>query len=117
MSNHALPLPCARQLSKSIAVQRVSKQPNYELDPWSCDGQVVKPGTNGGVSLLGTAAGLVGGLLIGCCFWLFEALTARSPRLTALGWHAVVVGAAAGAFGNLVDSVLGATLQCVASSR
>jgi uncharacterized membrane protein len=81
-----------------------------------CGIKVVKSGTNGGVSALGTAAGLAGGLLIGCCFWMFETLTARTPQLTVLGWHAVVVGVAAGAFGNLVDSVLGATLQCVRTS-
>ena len=63
------------------------------------------------MSALGTAAGLAGGVLIGCCYWLFETWVARLPHVTALGWHAVVIGAAAGILGNLLDSVLGATLQ------
>jgi len=77
------------------------------------DMQVVKPGTNGGVSALGTAAGLAGGVLIGCCYCVFETWVAGVPHVTALGCRAVAIGAAAGMLGNLVDSVLGATLQYV----
>ncbi len=76
-----------------------------------CNLQVVKPGTNGGVSALGTAAGLAGGVLIGCCYCVFETWVAGVPHVTALGCRAVAVGAAAGMLGNLVDSVLGAMLQ------
>ena len=77
----------------------------------TCNLQVVKPGTNGGVSPLGTAAGLAGGVLIGCCYWLFETWVAGRPHISALGWRALPIGAAAGMLGNLMDSVLGATLQ------
>ena len=77
----------------------------------SSNPQVVKPGTNGGVSALGTAAGLAGGVLIGCCYCFFETWVAGVPHVLALGWRAMVIGAAAGMLGNFVDSVLGATLQ------
>ena len=75
--------------------------------------QVVEPGTNGGVTLLGSAAGLLGGLLIGATFWAVEALEGSSGGVNAaLGWRAVLLGIAAGGVGNLIDSLLGATLQC-----
>lgn len=61
----------------------------------------VPPGTSGGVTLLGTGAALAGASVV--------AATARS-----LGWPvAALAGGVAGGFlGCLLDSVLGATLQC-----
>ncbi|KAG0378545.1 Transmembrane protein 19 [Mortierella sp. AD032] len=91
----------------------------------------VPPGTNGGVSPLGLAASLGGGLLIGIAaaasVVIQSAVEARiswssdnglsgldvftgsldAKFLTAL----VVAGAGAGLFGSLLDSILGATVQ------
>ena len=73
------------------------------------------PGTNGGVSPLGTVASALGGLAIGFVAYAYgprgvgneatDALSAgESPGL-------IIVGLAAGIFGSLLDSFLGATLQ------
>ncbi|MCB8984820.1 MAG: DUF92 domain-containing protein [Ardenticatenaceae bacterium] len=66
-------------------------------------GQRVEVGTSGGVSLLGTAVSLVGGLLIGLAAGLFGR---RKPF-----WQLMLVGAFSGLAGSLFDSLLGATVQ------
>ena len=76
-------------------------------------GKRVPPGTNGGVSLRGTLASALGGGFIGFIFFVFDvALLAHvwHPR-TLLVLHLVLLGAAAGLFGSLLDSLLGATVQ------
>lgn len=65
-------------------------------------GRVVEVGTSGGVSLLGTAVSLAGGLLIGLLGGL---LADNAPLLLAL------IGALSGLVGSLFDSLLGATVQ------
>ncbi|PAA48026.1 hypothetical protein BOX15_Mlig027203g1, partial [Macrostomum lignano] len=74
----------------------------------------VPPGTNGGVSLVGTAASCAGGGIVGLAYWLAvcaavpaDDLIAAPPQLPLL----LAAGAAAGFIGSLVDSLLGATLQ------
>ncbi len=69
-------------------------------------GEVVDVGTSGGVSLLGTAVSLVGGLLIG----LVAGLLQRTRGEKVLG-RAALAGALGGLTGSLVDSLLGATVQ------
>lgn len=63
-------------------------------------GRAVPPGTNGGMTLLGTAGAVIGALLIsgvaGAVVW--------SPRL-------VFWGTSIGTAGMVLDSILGATLQ------
>jgi uncharacterized membrane protein len=79
--------------------------------------QVVPPGTNGGISLLGTAAAAAGGLLMGLCSYLLQlsdsylGLAPCGPS-TSLG-DAVIIPLAmcAGVLGSLLDSLLGATVQ------
>jgi len=61
----------------------------------------VPAGTNGGVTLLGTLAGVFSAVVIG------SACAAAGMFL----WQLAVVAAAAGTVGMLADSVLGATLE------
>ena len=78
-------------------------------------GASVPPGTNGGVSVVGTGASVAGGLLIGLVFWVLGA--ALQPAAAAAAsplppqWPLVPLGAAAGFLGSMADSLLGATLQ------
>lgn len=77
----------------------------------------VQPGTNGGVTALGLAASAAGGLAVGAAFWagglLVPLVTGRWGLLLAFAaqWPVLVIGAGAGVFGSLLDSVLGATVQ------
>ncbi|KAI0806619.1 integral membrane protein DUF92-domain-containing protein [Fomes fomentarius] len=74
----------------------------------------VPPGTNGGLSTMGTLSSLAGGLLMGLTIAI--SLVWQSPACRSL-WPNVVVplalwGTFAGGLGSLLDSLLGATLQC-----
>jgi len=80
----------------------------------------VPKGTNGGVSLLGTAASAAGGAFIGLYFLLSSLPTTNSCHVEGphnsmavllAQWKAVPLGLTAGFFGSMVDSLLGATLQ------
>ena len=68
--------------------------------------RVVPPGTNGGVTPLGTAAGAAAGLVIG----LFGAFSYEAEGVTFQG-SIVALGVAAGVVGSAIDSLIGATLQ------
>lgn len=69
-------------------------------------GEVVDVGTSGGVSWLGTAVSLTGGLLIGLAGGLLQ--RARGEKM--LG-RIALAGAIGGLVGSLTDSLLGATVQ------
>jgi uncharacterized membrane protein len=75
--------------------------------------KTVPPGTNGALSLLGTAASIGGGMAMGWTMWAALSVENAACRdqtgdlfLLLLGW-----GAVAGGLGSLLDSLLGATLQ------
>jgi uncharacterized protein (TIGR00297 family) len=73
----------------------------------------VPAGTNGGVTLVGTLAAVGGGLVVGLAYYvtgLFVVVTTPSGTAAAQ-WPIVLIGAAAGLAGSLIDSVLGAVLQ------
>ena len=75
-------------------------------------------GTNGGVSLIGTAASLVGGLFIGLSFFLATPLTDANTSLSqGWQWTLILFGGLSGVVGSLIDSFLGATLQYSGFSR
>lgn len=67
----------------------------------------VPVGTNGGISLLGTAASLGAGVFIGLGFALLG-IAAEQGHFQ-IGY--VLLGAAAGLGGSMLDSAMGATLQ------
>lgn len=79
-------------------------------------GRRVPAGTSGGVSGLGLAASMAGGLFIGVIAWLLlfipgqdEPSGVAGSGLRLVWWGAA--GLAAGTLGSLADSLLGATVQ------
>jgi uncharacterized membrane protein len=73
----------------------------------SCCLRPVAPGTNGGISVLGTVASAGGGLFIGLVAASIGFLTGVEPAWILLA----AVGTVSGFLGSMIDSVLGATLQ------
>lgn len=63
----------------------------------------VPPGTDGGISPLGTAAGVVGAGIIGIFAYIFG--------ISADPFNALKIAVIAGTFGCFVDSILGAVLE------
>jgi uncharacterized protein (TIGR00297 family) len=81
-------------------------------------GEVVLPGTSGGITLLGTLAASAGALFLGAAFFALWAAECRwlggpCPPSAAARWTIVPLALAGGLAGNLVDSLLGATVQGV----
>ncbi|RZN34800.1 MAG: TIGR00297 family protein [Methanosarcinales archaeon] len=68
----------------------------------------VEPGTDGGVSMLGETASILGSLVIGIFAVLFGVIAIDPIRLCMIGMTIVVVS---GFAGTNIDSLLGATLQ------
>lgn len=74
--------------------------------------RIVQRGVNGAVTLSGTLASAGGGALIGLIFALVGLVTAKCEgSLAYKQWLALPVGAFAGLFGSVCDSLLGATMQ------
>ena len=72
--------------------------------------KTVPPGTNGGVSLIGTVASGLGGMSIGLTFYLMSRF-ATEQDLDSSQAPIIVFATLCGVLGSLVDSLLGATLQ------
>jgi len=101
-SNYAA--TCADTFSSELGILSKSK-PRLVTAPW----RVVPPGTNGGVSVVGVGAGLLGAFIIAvastlllpfCKEWTFAYKIKYTLAMTL-----------AGLSGSLLDSVLGALLQ------
>jgi uncharacterized protein (TIGR00297 family) len=73
----------------------------------------VPPGTSGGISPLGEAAVIGGGLLIGCVSWLLALTTSLAPiqGVLSFGPNLILICVVSGFAGSTVDSILGATVQ------
>lgn len=67
----------------------------------------VPPGTNGGMSLIGTIASAAGGSFIGLIYYAYDAIFIHSPNQSPI----IYFGLYCGVLGSLLDSILGATLQ------
>eukprot|EP00030_Apusomonadida_sp_AF-17_P002914 a342796_22.p1 GENE.a342796_22~~a342796_22.p1 ORF type:complete len:300 (-),score=100.49 a342796_22:148-1011(-) len=83
--------------------------PRLVIAPW----RTVPPGTNGGMSTVGTAASVAGGAFMGLTFFVGSCAVAHG-RGVFLGAEALLslgLGAFSGGVGSIIDSVLGATLQ------
>lgn len=109
------PPPYAMQPQWSSEVGIASKAPPRLVTT----GSIVPPGTNGGVTPLGTAAAAAGGLFIGCCYcatatvaaWWGGGSSTAASVAAAVDWRLVPLALVAGLAGSLLDSLLGATLQ------
>ncbi|XP_076861596.1 transmembrane protein 19 isoform X2 [Brachyhypopomus gauderio] len=78
----------------------------------------VPTGTNGGVTLVGVVASLLGGAAVGTTYFLTQLLLVTDLHQAAPQWPLVVYGAMAGLLGSALDSVLGAHMQysgCIGS--
>lgn len=87
-----------------------ARRPRLITAPW----RAVPPGTNGGVSPLGSAASVAGGAFIGAAHGAVGYLSADDgggDLAAAECATLLLLGAAAGFLGSLLDSLLGATLQ------
>ncbi|KAJ8411243.1 hypothetical protein AAFF_G00172490 [Aldrovandia affinis] len=71
----------------------------------------VPVGTNGGVTPVGLAASLLGGMVVGVAYFITQLLFVKDLDLATPQWPLVVYGAVAGLVGSLLDSLLGATMQ------
>ncbi|QGG48368.1 DUF92 domain-containing protein [Heliorestis convoluta] len=94
-------------------------------------GKVVAPGTSGGITMLGTAAVVLGGFVIGLTVWIFTALPYLFGALFGLGSESgtsllvhvwshlaghlwiILAGIVGGLGGSMADSYLGATVQAM----
>lgn len=70
-------------------------------------GQSVPPGTNGGVTLMGTGCSALGGFIIG----LGTAIVDKCNGHQVQPLSYLIFGTICGIFGSFVDSILGATVQ------
>ncbi|XP_039260359.2 transmembrane protein 19-like [Styela clava] len=68
----------------------------------------VPPGTNGGITSVGTVASAFGGLIIGITYYLTMYLTCP---VESQQWPIIFTGMISGLFGSFIDSLFGATLQ------
>lgn len=86
----------------------------------SCFRRRVPPGTNGGVTLWGTAASILGGAFMGLTFVLLSCLIAAPGEGVTVFFEQLALIPFAGALGgagSLVDSFIGATMQLSLQDR
>lgn len=74
---------------------------------------ISRPGTNGGISLVGTLMSFAGGLVVGLGYLLGIFMTFSQDMLhnSPPQWPVVLFGGVAGLLGSLFDSLLGAWFQ------
>ena len=82
-------------------------------------GRKVPPGTSGGITVLGTLATFLGGLVIGLTAWLLVlGRAALQPGTDWLNfWWVLPAAGLAGLVGSLADSLMGATVQAMYSQN
>lgn len=73
--------------------------------------RAVPPGTNGGMTTVGTAASCAGGFAVGLSYFITWLLIGNQAASQPAQWPVVFVGVAGGFLCSLLDSLLGATVQ------
>lgn len=71
----------------------------------------VPVGTNGGVTLIGLFASLLGGLCVGIAYFVTQLMFVNDLEIAAPQWPIILYGALAGLLGSILDSYLGAIMQ------
>lgn len=78
----------------------------------------VPKGTNGGISLIGTLAAALGGLLIGSSYYICLKISMWIKEIFEIGrfeseiqWPILLIGLLSGLLGSLIDSLLGGYFQ------
>lgn len=100
---------CGDTLASELSPVLTSSSPRLIINPF----RKVPKGTNGGITLIGLLFSLIGGLICGFTYYVntiglsnFDLLMRSPPQ-----WPLLIVGAFAGLFGSVLDSLIGATLQ------
>jgi uncharacterized protein (TIGR00297 family) len=71
----------------------------------------VPKGTNGGISLLGTMMGCLGGIFIGSIYGYLQYCNCNSLGVWKTFYVPLIIGVFSGLVGSTIDSILGACLQ------
>lgn len=68
-------------------------------------------GTNGGVTIVGLLASLLGGMVVGVAYFISQLIFVNDLDISAPQWPIIAFGGMAGLLGSIIDSYLGATMQ------
>ena len=71
----------------------------------------VPPGTNGGISPMGTLCSFLGGILMGLSYYLLMQLYPHDIAPFSFAQSVFIYGGLGGLFGSFIDSIMGATCQ------
>mmetsp|Transcript_5536 Transcript_5536/g.5717 ORF Transcript_5536/g.5717 Transcript_5536/m.5717 type:complete len:334 (-) Transcript_5536:50-1051(-) len=71
----------------------------------------VPPGTNGGMSILGTVSSAMGGLSMGLVFYIMSYISVTPDSYAPPQSPMILLGLICGTLGSIIDSLLGGTLQ------
>ena len=105
-SNNSLILACCNGDTWSSEIGSVvSRSEPIHIITW----KKVPRGTNGGVSLIGLLASILGGSLVGMSFYLgiYMGSSPIAFNNAPCQYYVIIIGGLAGLFGSLIDSLLG----------
>lgn len=71
----------------------------------------VPPGTNGGITWVGTGSSVLGGTIIGLLTVAMDGISGLQPLYNHYAGNMILFGACCGFLGSMIDSFLGATVQ------
>lgn len=100
---------CGDTLASELAPVLTKSQPRLILWPLLR----VPKGTNGGVTIMGFFCSALGGFICGLVYYLTSLIFTHNNLANQIPpqWPLILIGAFAGLFGSLIDSILGASVQ------